>query len=366
MTKVFFEHHHLYYLPQFIPIIREMQKRASYHIVASISNKVDEQEIRVFKKAIKELGIDYLEAAGEKERRKKIREQAFDVLLTGNKQYLTEIAASNTLVVMVYHGIGLKKSYYRDMSPRVNLRAVEAKERYEILRKKGERGLVLCGFTKLDPLVKTDKNNLEKIAADFGLSGDKKTVLYAPTFYPSSIELLLPELTAIANRVNVLIKLHQFSWTKKKYSHHHRQAQAIAELHPHVHLIPPDHFNILPYYQMADILITDISSTLFEFLALNRPIIQTEFSRRRWKHRLIPWLLKSRLDMDRYERIDFTCRLSEPMLLEWCLKQILDKPDTMESARLRARDRFLFQLDGNASGRLVDAIEERIESPGKA
>ncbi|NOZ04459.1 MAG: hypothetical protein GXO92_07650 [FCB group bacterium] len=366
MIRVLFEHHHLYYLPQFIPIIREMQKRAAYHIVASISEKADKQEIGVFKKAVKELGIDCLKADGENERRRIIREQAFDVLITGNKQYLTEIAAENTLVVMVYHGIGLKKSYYRDTSPRVDLRAVESKERYEILRRKGERGLVLCGFTKLDPLVKTDKTDRERRIADFGLSGDKKTVLYAPTFYPSSVEMLLPELTAIANHVNVLVKLHQFSWTKKKYRHHYRQAQAIADLHPHVYLIPPEQFNILPYYRITDILITDISSTLFEYLALNRPIIQTEFSRKRLKHRLFPWLLNHRLDLDRFERIDFTYRLSEPVLLEWCVEQILTKPDTMESARLRARDRFLYKLDGNASGRLVDAIEERIGIPGRA
>ena len=48
MTKVLFENHHLYYLPNFIPVIQEMRKRNNYKIIASISNIADKEEKNIF------------------------------------------------------------------------------------------------------------------------------------------------------------------------------------------------------------------------------------------------------------------------------------------------------------------------------
>ena len=44
MAKVLFENHHLYYLPNFIPVIEEMRKRGQYEIFASIPHMMDEEE----------------------------------------------------------------------------------------------------------------------------------------------------------------------------------------------------------------------------------------------------------------------------------------------------------------------------------
>ena len=57
------------------------------------------------------------------------------------------------ITVMIYHGIGLKQSYYNDIDPRIDLRSVESESRLEELKSYGHDNLVLTGFTKCDPLI---------------------------------------------------------------------------------------------------------------------------------------------------------------------------------------------------------------------
>ena len=48
MFTVLFESHHLYYLPNFFPIIKEMINRAEYDIFASIPHSMPNEEIDIF------------------------------------------------------------------------------------------------------------------------------------------------------------------------------------------------------------------------------------------------------------------------------------------------------------------------------
>ena len=45
------------------------------------------------------------------------------------------------------------------------------------------------GYTKCDPLI---KDNNDSILANLDLDTDLKTILYAPSFYPTSIDKLIP------------------------------------------------------------------------------------------------------------------------------------------------------------------------------
>ena len=55
MIKVLFENHHLYYLPNFIPIIDVMIKRMDYDIYASIPAMMPEGEKNIFTNALKKI-----------------------------------------------------------------------------------------------------------------------------------------------------------------------------------------------------------------------------------------------------------------------------------------------------------------------
>ena len=50
-------------------------------------------------------------------------------MIVGNVGQLTKIVSESTIAVMVYHGIGLKQSYYNDIDSRIDIRAVESESR---------------------------------------------------------------------------------------------------------------------------------------------------------------------------------------------------------------------------------------------
>ena len=65
MTKVLFENHHLYYLPNFIPIIKEMRQRGQYEIVASIPSMMDRKEKVIFHSVCQNLDIETISDVAE-------------------------------------------------------------------------------------------------------------------------------------------------------------------------------------------------------------------------------------------------------------------------------------------------------------
>lgn len=358
MTSVLFETHHLYYLPNFLPIIDELKLRGGYSISASIPRSISDDERGNLREAVEAEGLEFIDADNEMERQTKLTQREFDVVIVGIPGMLKKVVSNKSLAVMVYHGIGLKQSYYRDTSSRIDIRAVESRSRYEELIQRGETNLVLTGYTKIDPLSHINLDNRNKKLEFLKLKPDRRTILYAPTFYPSSVEKLLPQLPRLAKEFNVIIKLHGFSWSQRRYRHHNQIAQQIAG--NGIYLVPFKDYNIVPYYAIADALISDISSTLFEYLATDRPIIQTSFTTPRLKHRIFSSRLTRRLDRDRSGKIDFSYLLKVPEEVLSVVKSILEGEDTMSSKRRQAAGLFLHQTDGKASSRLVDYIEERL------
>ena len=115
MISVLLESHHLYYLPHFEPIVAELNRRGGYEIAASIPLTIGAGERRLFYEAVQRLGVESITATDEEARIDKLRQREFDIVIVGNVGKLEEIAAENSMVVMVYHGIGLKQSYYKGL-----------------------------------------------------------------------------------------------------------------------------------------------------------------------------------------------------------------------------------------------------------
>jgi len=364
MTTVLFESHHLYYLPHFEPIIAELQRRGSYEIAASIPLTVALSERRLFAESMERQGVELITAQDEETRVATLRQREFDVIIVGNVGRLEEIASEHSIAVMVYHGIGLKQSYYTDMSSRVDLRAVESESRLKELEAKGEMNLVLAGLTKLDALADVHGTDRDSLYQQWNIDPELPTVLYAPTFYPSSLEKLLPELPALAEKTNVLIKLHNFSWHQNRYRHQSRMASEIAEGRKRLVLLPPEEFDIIKFFPAADILLSDYSSVLFEFLVVNHPIIQTHFYTPKPRHRIFPWRLSRRLDRTRAGEINFSLSLNRPGDLVPTVNRVLENSDEMANEREAAAERYLYKVDGLASSRLVDEIESELQNRG--
>tara|TARA_A100001037_G_scaffold3026_1_gene2863 strand:+ start:5371 stop:6432 length:1062 start_codon:yes stop_codon:yes gene_type:complete len=343
--KILFEHDYLYYLPQFEPIVRWFIQQGKHEIFLSLNESVSKLEKKIFKQECNRLSLEGIDANFEPQRRRILKEMNFDLIFFGNKSSLSAIRNKSSFCIMVYHGIGLKQSYYTDLSKEMDLICVESKERASELSEKGFEA-VATGFTKLD-LLKLDHHK----------SNDYDTLLYAPTFFPSSLQKTIPFLSDYKN-VNIKIKLHHFYWTHNYYARIREQlAQTINSL-PNIQIVPFEQYSILPLFEEADVLISDYSSTLFEFLHLNRPIIQTDYYSLRLKYKLFPKLLEKRLDTSRMSQINFTEICDKPENLWQICQESLRDPERLEKERSFAKDKFLGSSDGNATNRLIQYLNE--------
>lgn len=109
-----------------------------------------------------------------------------------------------------------------------------------------------------------DKNRLLQEA------GKKYLVLYAPTFSPSLTSL--PDMKEglvdlVENRdVLVIIKVHPL--TRQDWVDAYKDLAA-----NHKNIIWIDDFSVTKYQLMADLMISDTSSTIYEFLLQNKPVV---------------------------------------------------------------------------------------------
>ena len=259
---------------------------------------------------------------------------------------------------MVYHGIGLKQSYYNDIDQRINIRAVESEARYNKLKNQGHQNLALTGYTKLDPFFSYNDQEKNNTKTKLGINNDLPTLLYAPTFYPTSFDKLATEFEFLSTEFNVIIKLHNFSWFQSRYRYQSMLAKEIASQSENVYLLNKSVYNIIPYYMISDVLISDISSTIFEFLPLDRPIIQAECLSLRMRHRIFKRRFLKKLDIPRMQALDFVYKVENPSELFRSVSFACDYPEEMSGLRLEAHDYFLYKRDGNASVRLINEIEK--------
>ena len=97
-----------------------------------------------------------------------------------------------------------------------------------------------------------------------------KIVLYAPTFSPSltSLPVMKEALVKLVEEKDaaVIIKLHPL--TREEWVNEYRELAAANE-----HIIWTDDFSVAKYQLMADIMISDTSSTIYEFLLKDKPVI---------------------------------------------------------------------------------------------
>jgi len=359
MLSVLFESHHLYYLPNFLPIIKEMRRRGNYEIFSSIPDSISKDEKEIFYQICNGNNILTIVGNGEQDRMQAIKNKEFDIIIVGNVGKIEEIAANHSLTVMVYHGIGLKQTYYNDIVERIDIRAVESKSRYQILSSQGHSNLIINGYTKCDPLINKD-DQIDEYFLKTGLDKSKKTILYAPSFYPSSIEKLYPELEFFSNEFNLIIKLHNFSWFQKRYKYQSEMMKNLDRKLSNLYLARPNDYDVIPFMRISDLLISDISSTIFEYLPLNRPIIMVECLSIRLKHRIFKKRFSRKLDIDRYNSIDFVHRMNEPGKFNGLVYHCIEYSDELSDLRMQAIETYLYKNDGKASSRLVDEIENKL------
>ena len=151
---------------------------------------------------------------------------------------------------------------------------MEGDYRVDKIRQAGVLGastLHKVGLPKLDPLFGPRKPSRSQILRRLGLDPGRPTVLFAPTYKPTCIDVVRERILTETRGYNLIIKLHQYSWRGKYAPHwHHRLYQRAVKAFPNAVLLPVDDYNVVPYLHAADTMISEASSTVFDFLALDK------------------------------------------------------------------------------------------------
>jgi hypothetical protein len=127
------------------------------------------------------------------------------------------------------------------------------------------------GYPQMDPLFRGDP------PPALPVDPRQPTVLYAPTWNLglSSADLVGDRLVELVRReapgVNVVVKPHPVigDWRPAWMARWRRLAAA----HANVHLVEDTHADVVPYLAASDVLVSDASSVIFEYLALDRPVV---------------------------------------------------------------------------------------------
>ena len=368
--KILFDSYHLYHLPQFEPLIDLLANDDKFEIYHSTSRKIQAEEYDLCKSILNDKPGKFISGEDEEEREKIIRNLGLDIFICGWSRYdLNQFVNKKTLVCMAYHGIGIKPSYWRDNHSRIDVRFVEGPYRINQLKNKGiKTQLALTGFMKLDYLFQKEKINTNDLVELLKIDVTKKTILYAPTFYPSSVENLGIRLGEYTKDYNLIIKPHLWVSFDKSFSgiNFKKQKRLFSELgmkFDHIKLIPPNMYNITPLYQISDLLITEASSTIYEMLALNKPIIVNRFYKLKLSHRIFRQrLYNARLNQFMENEISQFCfEAHSPKELPYMIKEALSDRSSKISNMEIYKKKMFYKLDGKASLRVKDTILDRLE-----
>ncbi len=176
--------------------------------------------------------------------------------------------------VQVFHGLaGEKKGHFRirDYFDLYLTQGPYFTKRFnELAVKHGNFEVIETGWSKLDTLFLAQdrfKVEKEKLQAQYGA---KKIVLYAPTFSPSltSANDLIDSIEDLASNKGylVIIKFHDLmdKGLVEKYKN---------RLGNHERVMFAEDHNIIKYLVVSDLMISDTSSVVYEFILLDKPVI---------------------------------------------------------------------------------------------
>jgi CDP-glycerol glycerophosphotransferase (TagB/SpsB family) len=245
--------------------------------------------------------------------------------------------------VQIFHGLaGEKKGHFRirDYFDLYLTQGPYFTKRFEKLENKHKNFKVKeTGWCKLDKLYSTDKEIQEKKRELLTKSGAKKIILYAPTFSPSlsSAEKLYNQIIELSNRDDylVVIKFHDKMDSEVQKRYEDKQSQKLLVLKD------DDITNALKF---SDLMVSDTSSVVYEFLFLDKPVIT----------------LDSHSENILWEDI------KEPEVLEKKIDNIFAGVDEFKEKRAEIIKLYHPYSDGKSASRMVDAVLEYIENLGVA
>jgi hypothetical protein len=352
--RIFFDVQHLYYLPQYIPVLKELQSRG---ITAQLVfyKPLDEALAEICTTACHDINFPVSWVDSWNQAKELYKKERPDWIVFGN--LVNDIGQINNYSksALMEHGIGPKACYYDVSKNQTTVRFVEGSHRLKRLQSLFPEGnFIDSGYAKLDPAFNQTK--LDYTLEHLGLDPQKKTILYAPTFFPSSIESFPENFPSDLREYNIIVKPHYFSLTKSRYSKQKKRLESWGK-HGNVYLASVEQYNLLPFMQLADLMLSDASSAIFEFAALDKPIIWCSFYALRWSYRgPFKFRLRQRLDQDIAFFSEVTHQAKHYQQVKPAIQRELAQPNRIQHQRRNTTAMLAGLTDGNCSARICDYL----------
>jgi len=343
-----------YYFPHFIPISKVFIAKGD-EVVYILSDKQNSKNMEFI---AKKNNLNYLFGV------KNLFDKKADVIFFANP--FDRAKEINAITVFLEHGIGAKSTTFFSSIEYFDIYIAEGIQKYNRVRDlypEHENKLALVGFSKFDEIVNFKEEQKNELFERYGLDKNKKTILYAPTFFPSSIEKMSDSFPDEFKEYNIWVKPHYLTYERKKYKNHLKKFKK-WEAYENCTILPLSEYNLVPFLATSDVMISDESSAMFEFASLNKPVISNQYFKLRLSYYLMPWKLTKRIDQSKskYRTILDTANSYEETLKY--TKEALGNPAKLESKRLEFSRDLCGEIDGKVSNRIYKIIKNAIPQLG--
>lgn len=357
--KVLFKMFYLYHKAAYDPLIEVFENDPRFDVYLSLTHEMTRRlyvfEVNRAKK--------YLEQFEQMGHQVSDETDEFDIVICPDT--VDENIFGKAMLCFVNHGTGIKNILYRNLREQPDthyLFFVEGQYRVDALNESGALNnseVFKVGLPKLDPLFREGYYNREKILQSLGLDPAKKTVLFAPTYKPTCVYDVSEAIFKATTDYNLIINLHHYAWMGKFARHsQHYVIQPRLLKYDHATLIPKEDYNIIPLMSVADTLVSEASSTVFDFLATGKTGVIYDLPYEELTYSDGGKILN--IDNRKFLQDSFV-HVNTPEQLAAGIKQALNPTDVMRENARKEREYYFYGLDGNASERTRDLILQLYE-----
>lgn len=359
MIKVLFDLKKEYYFNSLYPLYKQLEEDPDYDLWVNIGQD-HKRFLGIFLLSNKKRVRSELEEQGYKVTEQK---KGYDLIICGDALKKPQQYDKDAIKVHLDHGVGIKTLRIRNIVRQKEQHYhvfLEGQYWYDYIKSLNWHNKATfytdTGIPKLDPFFWKNHYDKQALIIKMGLSAEKKTVLYAPSYKPSCIELLQNKIEELTPQYNLVIKLHPYSWGGKYVSHsQHTFYEKLAAKNSHIFLIAEDDYDIYPYLDLADTLISDTSSVINEFLALGKHGIIYVLPYERLNHSDGMPVLS--IDPKEWLKGAFP-HMHKPEDLLTAVESALNPSDEMRSKLEEYKNYFFTGLDGMAGSRVKKRIDK--------
>jgi len=198
------------------------------------------------------------------------------------------------------------------------------------------------------------------------LDKNKKTILYLPTHGDlSSIDELADELKKVSSLYNIIVKFHYYTPRE--------EPERVKKLQDQRMIAFRDDTDLLSLLRVADLVISDNSSAIFDAILADKPLLVTDFLSKEYldvEHKKPKYYRRGIARISTYsgsieQRIKqdkLIVKIENPSQLQNGIRQALKDDKYFKDERKKLRDRLFSFQDGNSGKRAATAIKKLIDT----